>query len=113
MRITCTLPGYEQCYVEVSDRWTRGEIRRFWSGGLTGDDDASALLIQKTEAVYLVTVDGLDLDDPSDLTDENLDQLAYEMFVWLSNAYGHAVNELQTLTKKNVQDSLRTIEGTK
>ena len=107
MRIDCTLPGHESCYVTVSDAWTRGEIRRFWSGSLgTGDEsDADNLLIQKTEAVYLETAEGLALDSADDLTDENLDALPYQLYVWLSNAYGHAIGELQRIAKKNVSCS--------
>lgn len=107
MRINCKLPGYEECFVEVSEKWTRGEIRRFWRGALgTGEEsDADNLLVQKTVAVHLVTADGMEIDDADDLNDEMLDSLDYELYIWLSNAYGEAIAELQKLTKKNVQTS--------
>jgi len=112
MRINCTLPGREAFFVEVSERWTRGEIRRFWGAAVgISEEDAAALLVAKTEAVYLETAAGLALDDPDDLTDEQLDALDYEVYLWLSTAYGHAVNELQALTKKNVRSSLGITEA--
>jgi hypothetical protein len=112
MRINCTLPGRESFFVEVSERWTRGEIRTFWGASVgISAEEAGALLVAKTEAVYLETAAGLVLDSPDDLTDENIDALDYELSVWLSTAYGHAVNELQALTKKNVRSSLGITEA--
>ena len=111
MRIDCKLPGYESCYLDIADRWTRGEIRAFWT--VTDDEEATALLRSKLSDMHLTAVDGDSFDDPEDLTTANVDKLDYELYLWVSTAFGEAINELQALAKKNARASFSTTAAKK
>lgn len=108
MRIDCEIEGFEGCFIEIEEKWTRGEIKRFWGAAVGGDDEAHDLLVSKTKSMHLVTADGLDLDDPDDLTDSNMDQLDYTLYIWLSTAFGIGINRLQQLVKKSALTSFDT-----
>lgn len=111
MRIDCKLAGHEACYIDVADRWTRGEIRQFWT--TNDDEEATELFRSKLTDLHLVALNGDIIDDPEDLTTANIDGLDYELYIWLSNAFGEAINQLQDLTKKNVRSSFSTTAAKK
>lgn len=96
MRIDCDVPGYEHCYIEMSERWTRREMRDFWQ--LQGEEYL-ALIARKTVSLRLQVSDlgGDLLTDPADLTEAALDRLDYLLFSWFNTVPIIAVQELQRL----------------
>lgn len=83
MRYTCDIEGLEHAFVEFSDAWTRGEYRAL---GSTDDGDAwLALLRSKIVAVCLPCLKGDDIDDPTQLTEEDFDRVDIRAFQWFSN----------------------------
>ena len=77
-------------WVEYSDRWSRAEWRQL-AAGRTGETDAEqaatslawlALVCAKTTGVHLLCGDGSYLDDPTELTEENLDRVEVATYLW-------------------------------
>lgn len=94
MRLQCNIDGFTDCYVEVSDRWTRKEIRDFHTTRL---EDAAQLIQRKITAIYLTCADGEHITAPSMLTEERLDQVDAQVFNWLPGALMVGLRELENL----------------
>ena len=94
MRIDCDVPGFEHCFIEMSERWTRREMRDFWT--IQGEEYL-ALIARKTVSLHLETDDGDSLTSPADLTEVALDQLDYLLFSWFNTVPIITVQELQRL----------------
>lgn len=103
----CTIEGYTECHITVTDQWTRGELRTYFK--LTGEAFVD-FHRTKIEACYLATADGSALEDPKDLTNENLDRLDWLLFRWFSMAFQTAIFDVQRLGEAKVQQSLRSTE---
>lgn len=93
MRYECDIPGFEECYFEVSERWTRGEIKQFYKAN---NDDYLAIICAKIEEIHLATVAGF-IDSPADLTIEATDDIDVILWTWFSTAISTAVGDVQDL----------------
>ena len=93
MRYECD--AFEGAFVEFTDSWTRGEIRRVWEE--TNADDYWALVCSKITACHLPTVNGEPLADPRALDNDALDALDMRLFTWLSNVVYKAAQDVQQL----------------
>lgn len=94
MRLTCTIPGFEQCFVEISDRWTRREMREFRSAGT---EESIAILKRKITGVYLECADGFHITTPEEMTDERLDEVDSQVYLWIPGALMRGLAELENL----------------
>lgn len=90
------LDGEHAAHVEISERWSRAEVRRAW-----GEEDPVAywqLVSTKIQVCQLPRVDGDPVTDPAQLADpEILDSVDYVVFRWLSSAIARALVELGSL----------------
>lgn len=89
IRYDCDLEGFDGCFVEYSERWTRGEMRRVWE---EEGEKYWALVQSKITACNLGTV-----TDPAALTVDGLDSIDWVLFRWFSATILKALGELQTL----------------
>lgn len=94
MRLQCTIEGFEHCFVELSDRWTRKEMRAFRSAGT---EEAMALLKRKITGVYLECADGQHITAPDQMTDERLDEVDSQVYLWIPGALMVGLRELENL----------------
>lgn len=94
MRLQCTIPGFEHCFVELSDRWTRKEMRTFRSAGT---EEAMTLLKRKIVGVYLECADGQHITAPDQMTDERLDEVDSQVYLWIPGALMVGLAELENL----------------
>jgi hypothetical protein len=83
-RYACKHDEFSGAYVELSDVWTRGEMRKF-ANEQTDPDAYWALIRSKITALSLPTVDGDTIDNPDMLTDEDvLDAIDVRLWQWFS-----------------------------
>lgn len=81
-RYDCDIPGFDDAFVEMSDRWTRGELRRFWEAK---GAEYLTMVGDKITSLYLPTATGEAIDDPEKLTEDNLDDIDIILWQWFSN----------------------------
>lgn len=98
MRFTCDIPGFEDCWIEISDFWTRKDRNDFLKASEFGADEEPDehgyrpgdyaycdALRRKVEAVHLRTVDGDIIDDPEELTPSAFqERLDDSVATWIS-----------------------------
>ena len=90
MRYTCDEVEGDS-FVEYSDRWSRAESRDIWQ---MDADALLALLRAKLCATHLLCSDGTYLDEPSDLTEPELDRVDMRVYVWFSGTWVRCLNDL-------------------
>lgn len=89
MRYLCDLEGFDGCFVEFSERWTRAEMRNVWNV----EGSAYWQLVRgKVTAVKLG-----DVSSPEELTETALDEMDWLLFRWFSGAILKAITDLQSL----------------
>ncbi len=94
MRLQCNIEGFEQCYIELSDRWTRRELRDFYT---TRVDDAAGLIQKKITAIHIECADGEHITTADQLTEERLEQVDVQVYNWLPGAIMMGLRELENL----------------
>ena len=102
IRIECTTPGLEECFIEVSERWTRGDLAAIFQPA-----GPAVLFPRKVLACNLALVD-IDepLTDPTQVYGEDgapHPDLDLRLASFLTNALMLAVNELGSLGKANAR----------
>lgn len=107
IRKECPLEGYEDCFFEIADKWTRGDLRGYWN---KSGDEFFAIYRRKLVSLRLTTeADGVPtgaIVAPADLKDEQIDQVDWSLWRWFSTAFSEAVNEVQRLGEERAQQSL-------
>jgi len=78
MKLQCPVEGFEDCYVEFSDKWTRSEIKQFVG---KESDEFMDLVKSKITSVY-IRYEGGEVVEPQQLTDEAFDSMQWEVFQW-------------------------------
>jgi len=91
MRYDCEASG--GTFVEFSDSWTRGEMKRFWE--LEGDGYWQ-LVLSKITNCQLAAADGVMLTK-ADLAIDRLDDIDYVVWCWLTNIVIVAVSDVAKL----------------
>lgn len=96
-RYDCEHDEFSGAFVELSDVWTRGEMRRF-ANEQTDPDAYWQLIRNKITALSLPTVDGDTIDNPDLLTDEDvLDAIDVRLWQWFSYVPIKHVGDLRKL----------------
>jgi len=101
MRYTCDIPGFEDCYIEFSDAWSRREFREFFKDTKTDEDKESwlALVRHKIDVLHIKLMRGHAIDTPSEFTDDALDDMDVRLFKWLMSAILKAPSDISDLGK--------------
>ena len=109
IRVECSTPGLEANWVEVSDVWTRANLRDYTS--LKGDDFVK-LWQQKVVNVNMVTVSGEVITDPCQVHN-NLDNFDLRLLGFITSAPLEATSYLLALGEMNRRLSLSGTEAAK
>lgn len=92
-KFECDVPGFEDCFVEYSDEWTRGEIRNFLDS--TGEEYLK-LISTKILNMRVRTVKS-EVTNPKDISERFLDDLKWEVFRWFIDLPKTVVQEVVDL----------------
>lgn len=79
-KYTCDQAGFEDNYIELSDTWTRREVRDFYQ---FNGADYLALIAKKVVTCHLVCPGGEPIVDGSGFTDDGLDRIDYRVYGWV------------------------------
>ena len=93
MRYTCDIPGFEDCWFELSERWTRGELKAFFADR---GEDYLALVRKKLTAIHMPIETGA-IDAPEALTMEAADGVDIMLWKWFGTALNMGVDELYSM----------------
>lgn len=102
MRYDCTIPGFENNFVEVSENWTRGDVRKYFA--LKGDEYME-FIRSKVVAIHLEMSDGV-IDSPDKFTNDNIDNVHLGVWRWVGMAIQKGVDDLYALGEANARRSL-------
>jgi hypothetical protein len=92
----CTLPEFEDCWLEISEKWTRSERTQLT---LATADQWIALFQAKTLACNLRTDDGTALTQPGAVTWDVIDQMDMRLAGFVGASLSTACSELMNLGK--------------
>ena len=101
IRVECTTPGLEHCYIEVSERWTRGDIAALFDAGKAAD-----VFQRRVTSCLLELADGATLTDVALVYDDNgalHPDLDFRLLNFVPEAVILAVNEVASLGKSNAR----------
>lgn len=96
MKIQCTLEDFPECFVEVSEKWTRAEERELITANA---DQWIGMLQRKVLACNLRTEEGEYITQPAALTWDALDQLDVRLAGFVGACLSTACLELRNLGK--------------
>lgn len=110
MRYDCNIEGFEDCFVEFSERWTRNQVKTYFAAK---NEDYFDLLRSKIVSLHL-DVEGGAIDDPDQLTLEAADDMDMILWRWFATAAAKCIEDLNSLGEAHarrwldVQESLTT-----
>jgi hypothetical protein len=110
MRIECQEPGFEQNWVEVSDRWTRRETANLYT---VAGEEYFVLLRQKVTACNIVPVVGDPITDPQGIAPDNLMDCDETVHGFLGGALQMAIAERRRIGNFSGRPSSATNGATK
>jgi len=113
LRYDCeAFPG---SFVEISDAWTRGEIKSLISENLASSD-SWRVAVTKIVACHIERIDEDAITDPAqlpaDLTDVAYDSMDMRLFRWLANVAIKAALDVTDLGEEIAASLWRTTEAT-
>jgi len=95
MRYCCDLPGFEDNFIELSDVWSRKQVKSFWQ---FEGEAYMALLKTKVVSCNLACPDGPPITEAFLFTEEGLEQVDFRIYHWVVNVPVKHVSELGTLS---------------
>lgn len=110
MRIECKEPGFEQNWVEVSDKWTRRETANLYS---VSGEEYFALLRAKVTACHIVPETGDPIIDPQMIAPDNLMDCDETVHGFLGGALQLAIAERRSIGNLSGRLSSTTNGATK
>lgn len=97
VRVECTTPGLDMCWIQVVDVWTRKELQEY---ATAKGEPFVALWQRKVEAVHLVTVAGDVITEPTEVH-TRLDELDLRLISFVTSAVLEATDYLLGLGEVN------------
>lgn len=95
MRYQCDIPGFEDNFFDLSERWTRGEVKAFFAE--TGEPYL-ALIRAKLTAIHLAAEPPTGaITTPEQLTSAATDDIDLAVWKWFSTAINRGVDDLYRL----------------
>lgn len=96
MRYNCDVPDLEGSWVDVSERWTRGEILAYQKAQTP--EAEMEWIRRKVVACHIQTINGDPITDPALLTLETIDtEVDLRLFWFLGSVINTAVGEMRVL----------------
>ena len=96
MRIICTLDDFPECWVEVSEKWTRAEEKQLWAPTA---DQFMELWARKVVACSLRLETGEYITQPPAVTWDAMDGMDVRLASFVGAVLSTAVLELRNLGK--------------
>lgn len=103
IRIYCDDPDYSETWIDITPRWTQGDIERMYA---VKDDEFYAFLRSKVVAMHVQTNSGGVLTDPAQLSDEGTADVDVLLIGWLGAAMPRAVAKRRALGNASARLSL-------
>ena len=109
MKYYSEIEGYEDCYVDVVDKWTMKELKE-----LTASDEQEYfnLFRRKVTGILLRDIDGNELRDITKLDDEFVENLDVVMAGFIGTVLAMHVRQRRSLGGMSVRQSSTTSELT-
>jgi hypothetical protein len=92
-KFVCPVETYEDCFIEISDQWSRADVRNF---SRSSGEEYIELVKSKVTAIHIRTFNGV-IDSPAKFTEKNLDAVYWPVFSWLMTTPGRTVQETLNL----------------
>lgn len=110
MRIICTLDDFPECWVEVSEKWTRAEEKILWAPTA---DQFMDLWAWKVVACNLRCEDGQYITQPPAVTWDAVDNMDVRLAAFVGAVLSTAVLELRNLGKASRRVSFNGLGAAK
>ena len=107
MKYYSEIEGYEDCYVDVVDKWTMKELKELTA---SGESEYFELFRRKVSAIYLKDIDGNELRDITKLDDEFIENLDVIMAGFIGTVLAMHVRQRRSLGGMSVRQSSSTSE---
>lgn len=95
-KYTCDIEGLENCFIEMSDRWSVDEALRFWDE-TQPIEEFHALVCKKTVALHLECVDAPPITEPVALTREIVGAMDRRLLEWARGVPAKHMREIANL----------------
>ena len=99
-KVTCTTAGLTDNWIELSEVWTRDDDRALDTAGV---DEALSSLRKRATACHLVMSDGVAIDSPEMLTEENLTKCDLRLWGFIIYCQYRTKEALKALGNFNVR----------
>jgi hypothetical protein len=115
MRYQCDIPGFEDNFIELSERWTRRELATV---DTIEGEAYFALLRRKLTGVHLTRIDeetgnAIDpIDTPAGFTREATEAIDFMVWRWVAHAMRKGINTLYSLGEERARRWSRAQETT-
>lgn len=100
MRFDCPVHGFEDNFVEITERWSRKDVRNFYE--LKGEEYLSHL---RTKIVSINL--GSSVQSPEDFTSEKIEDVDMQVWKWFSTAVNLALDTLYSMGEEIASRWLR------
>lgn len=95
MRYQCDLEGFEHCFVEWSDKWSRKDVKD-WTAA-SGIEANCEIYRRKLITCRLDCIDAEPITKSEQITDEGTEPMDYELFRWFVTTVSVHVNRMGNL----------------
>ena len=109
MKYYSEIEGYEDCYVDVVDKWTMKELKELTA---SGEQEYFELFRRKVSAILLRDIDGNELRDITKLDDDFIENLDVVMAGFIGTVLAMHVRQRRSLGGLSVRQSSSTSEQT-
>ena len=103
MRLFCDIDGFTDNWVEVSDTWTRREVRDYYSKSTLAHE--VGWWNKKFMACHLIDAEGVLFDDPKALTADALEDMDERLCGFVSGLIGNTIARLRNLGNASTRPS--------
>ena len=110
MKYTCDVPGLEDNWIEIEDKWTRRETKEL--DGIQ-DERYFEVLRAKTISCHLVDDDGNVITKPEGITDDAFDAFDEAILGFLGGVLYHEVRRRRNLGNVSARPSPNGTEAKK
>ena len=94
-RIECDIEGLEANWVELTSRWSIGDVKKLEN--IETDAELLAHIIPKITACNIVTLDEIAITSPAEITEESLADVDIVVYTWLFSAMYTQIDRLRSL----------------
>jgi hypothetical protein len=102
VRVVSTIPDFEECYVDVSEKWTRKEREAYLAAN---DEQTFDMIRNKVEACHLILTDGTFCNVPAEINEDVVNNMDVRLVGFLSGSLNAAYQHLSSLGFRSARPS--------